>query len=78
MVHYLESIIKYSINLAANDLKDQRENLAPPSIKEAESNGSFITSLLSDINTITSKYQIHALSHTQTCFKYSNNRSYEY
>jgi hypothetical protein len=64
MVHYLESIIKCSVNLAANDLKDQRENLAPPSTKKAESNGSFMTSLLLDVNTIASKCQIHALSHT--------------
>jgi hypothetical protein len=64
MVHYLESIIKCSINLATNDLEDQRENLAPPSAKEAESDGSFITSLLLDMNAIASKHQIHALSHT--------------
>jgi hypothetical protein len=64
MVHYLKSIIKCSVNLAANDLEDQRENLAPPSAKEAESNDSFMTSLLLDMNAITSKYQIHALSHT--------------
>jgi hypothetical protein len=55
MVHYLESIIKCSVNLAANDLEDQRENLAPPSAKEAEFDGSFMTSLLLDINAIAFK-----------------------
>lgn len=35
------------------------------------------TSLLSDANSIASKHQMHASSHTRTCFKYSNNRSYE-
>jgi hypothetical protein len=77
MVRYLESIIKCSVNLAADDLEDQRENLAPPSAKEAESDGSFMTSLLSDANAIASKRQMHASSHTRTCFKYSNNRSHE-
>jgi hypothetical protein len=73
MICYLESIIKCSINLAANDLNDQRQNPAPPLAKDTKSNSSFITSLLLDINAITSKWQIHVTSYTQTCFKYSNN-----
>jgi hypothetical protein len=55
MIHYLESIIKYSVNLAANDLNNQRQNPAPPLAKDTKSNSSFITSLLSDINAIASK-----------------------
>jgi hypothetical protein len=77
MIRYLESIIKCSVNLAADDLNDQRQNPAPPSAKDTESDSSFITSLLSDANAIASKRQIHATSHTRTCFKYSNNRTHE-
>jgi hypothetical protein len=46
MIYYLESIIKCSINLAANNLNIQRKNLAPPSVKESESDSSFMISLL--------------------------------
>jgi hypothetical protein len=56
IICYLESIIKYSVNLAANDLNNQRQNPAPPLAKDTESNSSFITSLLLDINTIASKW----------------------
>jgi hypothetical protein len=75
MVHYLEAIIKCSVNLAADDLDDQRENMVPPSAKETESDSSFTTSLLSDANAIASKRQMHTSSHMRTCFKYSNRSS---
>jgi hypothetical protein len=73
MIHYLESIIKYSINLATNNLNNQRQNPAPPLAKDTKSNSSFITSLLLDVNAIASKWQIHVTSYTQTYFKYNNN-----
>jgi hypothetical protein len=73
MIYYLESIIKYSVNLATNNLNNQRQNPAPPLAKDTKSNSSFITSLLLDANTITFKWQIHITSYTQTCFKYNNN-----
>lgn len=69
MVRYLESI-KCSVNLAADNLDAQREELVPPSAREAESDSSFMASLLSDANAVVSKYQIHASSHSRSCFKY--------
>jgi hypothetical protein len=36
MICYLESIIKCSVNLAANDLNDQRQNPAPPLAKDTK------------------------------------------
>jgi hypothetical protein len=63
MICYLESIIKCSVNLAANNLNNQRQNPAPPLAKDTESDSSFITSLLLDANAIASKWQIYVTSH---------------
>ena len=77
MIHYLNSIIKCSIDLAAENLEDERARLQPPSAKGSESDGEFLRQLHRDSNAVASKRQMHGKNHNRTCFKYAKNGTRE-
>jgi hypothetical protein len=77
MINYLQAIIKTSIDMAIDGVDPQDERPVPPSARDADSDGSFVYSLLSDANSVASKRQMHSKTHTRTCFKYSKGQSRE-
>jgi hypothetical protein len=77
MIHYIKSVIKCSVDLAAENLDDLRARLQPPSAKEPETDSAFMHQLKCDSNAVASKQQMHSKSHSYTCFKNSRNGSRE-
>lgn len=73
MIRYLDSIIKCSVDLAAENLEAQRAQLQPPSAKDPETDEAFISRLHCDSNAVASKRQMHSKNHNRTCFKYAKN-----
>ena len=78
MIRYLKSIIRCSVDLAAEHLEILAAQLEPPSAKDPESDSAFIHRLHCDSNAVASKRQMHSKNHSRTCFKYSKNGSREY
>ena len=75
MITFIDHIIKYSIDAAAEQHKIMME---APSASLHESNSEFAFKLHQDSNAVASKYQMHSKTHNATCFKYGTKTTGQY